>query len=107
MLFKPPISTDIVTIPKQYATLRAVRGNEGARRFIYEFAFSIDVTKALRADALSLEIRLLAKKPEKSKMNPWDPTVWRHSFPVVLVVGNPNIQTFEELSNRHIDMVHL
>ena len=70
MLFKPPISTDIVTIPKQYATLRAVRGNEGARRFIYEFAFSIDVTKALRADALSLEIRLLAKKPEKSKMKP-------------------------------------
>ena len=70
MLFKPPISTDIVTIPKQYASLRAVRGTEGNRRFVYQFTFSVDVTKALRADALSLEIRLLAKKPKKSKVKP-------------------------------------
>ena len=70
MLFKPPISTDIITIPKHPSTLRHVWGAEGNRSFLYEFAFSINVSKALRAGALFLEVQLLARKPEKSKVKP-------------------------------------
>ncbi|MAG26771.1 hypothetical protein CMI47_14615 [Candidatus Pacearchaeota archaeon] len=78
MLFKPPISTDMVQIPNQPARLLGVWGKEGTRNFIYEFAFRIDVTKAVRAGALHLEISLLPKKPQKSKVKP--PAVRPKSF---------------------------
>jgi len=45
-------------------------GDEGSREFIYQFDFGIDVTRALRENALFLEISLLSKKPEKSKVKP-------------------------------------
>ena len=70
MLFKPQISPDVVTIPSQYAKLLRVYGEPGSRSFIYRFTFSIDITQAVRSDALFLEVRLLAKKPEKSKVKP-------------------------------------
>ena len=70
MLFKLPISTDIITIPNRFAKITSVCGDSGTRTFTYDFRLKLDVTKALRADALSLHIRLLKKKPEKSKVKP-------------------------------------
>ena len=70
MLFKLPISTDIITIPNRFAKIKSVVGDTGSRTFTYNFRLKLDVTKALNADALTLDIRLLEKKPEKSKIKP-------------------------------------
>ena len=70
MLFRLPVATDIITIPDRFAKLEQVAGEEGSRDFEYKFKFKVDITKALRADSLFLDVWLLDKKPEKPKVKP-------------------------------------
>lgn len=70
MLFNLPVSTDTITIPDRFAALESVTGESGGRVFKYNFRIKIDINKALNSEALFLDIRLLAKKPDAPKVTP-------------------------------------